>query len=326
MPALAHWVAGALIASVVVPAQAELAWEWLERMNNAVRMQTYTGIAVLQSADRVDTLKIAHRYTDGQEEERVVALSGEQREVLRSGGEVQVLLPEQGLRVIESDPGRGLLPILGEAARQRVGQHYLLSLGSVPQRAAGRPARDLRILPRDNWRWGYRILLDEQTAMPLELQILSADERVLERIQFAEIRFHDMLADEALRSPINPDLLETVRAPQAQVPAELRHLESWQVPQPPPGFRLSTRSWTRLPGAKSPVVHWVFSDGLASVSVYAAPTTLSAPLADYPESSGPVSMARRRHDSVLVTAMGEVPLPTVQRFSAELKPMMELDP
>ena len=42
----------------------------------------------------------------------------------------------------------------------------------------------------------------------------------------------------------------------------------WQARELPPGFRMTARSTQSLPGSSRPVTHLVFSDGLASVSVF----------------------------------------------------------
>ncbi len=297
------------------------AWEWIERMNNAVRMQTYTGTAVLRSGKHMDTLQVVHVYRDGVEQERVLSLSGEPREVLRDQGEVRVALPEQGIQIIEEDQGRGLLPTLGESARHHLSQHYRINLSATPGRIAGRRTHVVTIEPRDEWRWGYKIELDAETAMPLQLEVRNGKQAVLEQIQFVTVEYPDMLGDEMLQPSMDISHLEVVRARRPQPsPADQELLNGWEVAEPPPGFRLSNRSWARLPGVAESVAHWVYSDGLASISIYANAVGAAASVPEARVSSGAVSTFRKMVNGVTVTAMGEVPLQTARWFSLGLRP------
>lgn len=299
-----------------------VAWEWLARMNATVRTQSYLGKAVLRSGEQTDTILVAHRFDAGEEIERVYSLSGEPREVIRRQGELRVILPRQGIQIVEADAGRGLLPVLGESARENLQRHYRVTLRSTRGRIAGRLTRLMTIEPKDEWRWGYRIELDEETAMPLMLEVRSMDQEPLEQIQFVEVDFPDVLADSHLASELSSAELQTIRAPDAATHGQSRNsmLQQWEVVAPPPGFRLSARAWALLPGADGPVAHWVYSDGLASISVYANPVSGMSQAPQSTVSSGAVSTVRELAEGVMVTAMGEVPIRTARFFAEKLRP------
>lgn len=317
----------ALCALSTVVCAGGMGWEWLTRMNDAVRTQTYSGTALMRSGDRVETLRIVHRYQQGAEQERIVSLSGERREVLRRDGEVRVLLPDQGLMIIENDPGRGLLPVLGEATVKDLDQHYTVEVLAQAGRVAARATRRLRIAPRDDWRWGYLLELDRATAMPLELRVLGPKGVTLEHVQFVELSLLDVIADAELESAIDQGHLEVVRADVAPPsPPQSTPFQSWEVAEPPPGFRLSTRTWTSLPGLPQAVSHWVYSDGLATVSIYVSPRTQQVPIPTSQMADGAVSTVRRYMQDVSVTTMGEVPLQTARRFTQSLGPAQAESP
>lgn len=311
-----------IVVSTAVSAAGGAGWEWLTRMNEAVRTQTYTGTALMRSGERVETLRIVHRYQQGAEQERIVSLSGERREVLRRDGEVRVLLPDQGLVIIENDPGRGLLPVLGEATVNDLDQHYTVAVLAQAGRVAARKTRRLRIEPRDDWRWGYLLELDHRTAMPLELRVLGPQGMTLEHVQFVELSLLDVIADAELESGIDQTALELVRADVAPPdPPHAAPFQNWDVAEPPPGFRLSTRTWTSLPGLPQAVAHWVYSDGLATVSIYVSPRAQQVPVPTAHMADGAVSTVRRYMQDVSITTMGEVPLRTARRFTQTLGPL-----
>ncbi len=52
----------------------------------------------------MDTSRITHSVRDGVEVERIEALDGSPREVLRAGSEVKCFFPEEKLLIIENRP------------------------------------------------------------------------------------------------------------------------------------------------------------------------------------------------------------------------------
>ena len=79
----------------------------------------------------------------------------------------------------------------------------------------------------------------------------------------------------------------------------------------PPGFRMATRSAQSLPGSSEPVAHLVFTDGIASVSVFVEPRKPDTQPAEGPARVGSSSAFSTVVDGHQVTAVGEVPPNTV---------------
>jgi sigma-E factor negative regulatory protein RseB len=92
----------------------------------------------------------------------------------------------------------------------------------------------------------------------------------------------------------------------------------WTVIRLPAGFRLTTWRIQAIAGSSAPVRHLVFSDGLASVSVFIEPRA--------PQSEPMHGLARvgaafaysRDLDGHQVTAVGEVPAATVEAIAASV--------
>ncbi|MDP2823384.1 MAG: sigma-E factor regulatory protein RseB domain-containing protein, partial [Sulfuritalea sp.] len=83
-------------------ASAEDGLALLQRIAQGSRQLTYSGTFVYRSGGKVDTSRIAHSVSDGLEVERIEALDGSPREVLRVGSEVKCFFPEEKLVIIES--------------------------------------------------------------------------------------------------------------------------------------------------------------------------------------------------------------------------------
>jgi sigma-E factor negative regulatory protein RseB len=96
----------------------------------------------------------------------------------------------------------------------------------------------------------------------------------------------------------------------------------WNALKLPPGFKMAARSAQVLPGSTDPVSHLVFSDGLASVSVFVEMETKTREPAD--EQTVTEESARLGSSSVYstmmggrkVTAVGEVPPATVRSIAS----------
>ena len=90
----------------------------------------------------------------------------------------------------------------------------------------------------------------------------------------------------------------------------------WQSTDLPQGFRTVATRGETLPGSVEVTTHILYSDGLASVSVFIAP-------ADDKGRSGPSRVGGLNSYSALVdgfqvTAVGEVPAATVERIATSM--------
>jgi sigma-E factor negative regulatory protein RseB len=92
----------------------------------------------------------------------------------------------------------------------------------------------------------------------------------------------------------------------------------WRAGNAPAGFELKVRRYEYMEGSSEPRVHLVYSDGLASVSVF-----LDADYSEPEQGEGLTVMGASNAYSVmkagyLVTAMGEVPAQTVRQIALSM--------
>jgi sigma-E factor negative regulatory protein RseB len=93
----------------------------------------------------------------------------------------------------------------------------------------------------------------------------------------------------------------------------------WDAMRLPPGFRMSSRANQALPGSSEPVAHLVFTDGVASVSVFVEPRKRDAQAAEGPSRVGSSSAFTTVVDDHQVTVVGEVPPNTVKFIATQVK-------
>ena len=326
------WGAALWFVSGVAMADATPA-EWLANMEQALSSRNYSGVFVHEQRGQTETLQIVHRGGPAASEERLLSMDGSGREFIRRGGELTCYLPDQRLVVVEPAQEGGLL--LGSLRRLDVaasGQYNLREL--APTRVSGRDVRVLDVEPRDRFRYGYRLWIDAKTAMPLKTQMRAAEGAVLEQMVFTDLRLPVQIADSDLAPQTDPSGFRWARhAGSVATPvSDSSQASAWQASDLPPGFRMTLRAQQLMPGSAEPVTQWVFSDGLASVSVFVeqgAPSTSAAATpraADKAAERAASALTRVGSSSAYsttvqgyrVTAIGEVPPDTVRAIAGSL--------
>jgi sigma-E factor negative regulatory protein RseB len=186
-----------------------------------------------------------------------------------------------------------------------------------------RDTRLITVTPRDEFRYGYRLWIDESTAMPLKTQLCDGRGRVIEQIVFASLTLSSRIPDSAFKPDVSTEGFQWLRnesAPAKESPENASLV--WNALKLPPGFKMAARSAQVLPGSTDPVSHLVFSDGMASVSVFVEIETKSSEPND--EQTVTEESARLGSSSVYsttmggrkVTAVGEVPPATVRSIAS----------
>jgi sigma-E factor negative regulatory protein RseB len=293
-----------LLLAVAAPLHAADVDAWLARIGPALRGLDYEGTLVYSAGGRLETMRVYHREDGGRERERLVAVSGAPREVVRDGDRVMCIGTSAGaVAYADDDAGRwsGALA-LSRAARLRGYRAALADTGRV----AGHAAQVIEIRARDDWRYGHRLWLAVDSGLPLRVDLLDAAGRTIEQVAFAELR---------LVEPADADLRPSPGArPVAMSPAPVARTSGarWHVPVPPPGFALRATRET------ADGVQLLYSDGLASVSVYVERAGDGVRGATTSR-RGSVHARAYWVDGWRVLAIGKVPLATVDRFARTVR-------
>ncbi len=271
--AFAYWLVpcalvGALLGSVPQRASgADDPREWLERMNKALATRNYDGTFFHLSGGRVETMRIVHRVRSGRVTERLQSLDGSGREFVRANDELTCYLPDQHTVLVEPRQDRG--PFLGSLPQFDATVSDFYRIEALPgTHIMGRPARVIAVNPKDQFRFGYRLWLDEKTAMPLKTQLCDSRGQVIEQIFFARLDMPESIPDSDLAPTVHTDGMRWVRQGPSRRQCAPAALAAYRASQLPPGFRLTVQGAQTLGGASAPASHLVYSDGLATVSVF----------------------------------------------------------
>lgn len=294
---------GCLLWALATSASAQPAIDWLARMGEALRTVDYQGTLVYVDGQHMETLRVFRSAAD--DRERLVALTGRPREIVRHGQTVTCIGTAPDPLVIDSGTLSGLGPVAAAASSGALTE-YAISLGGVNERIAGREVVAVHLKPRDRYRYGYKFWLDADTGLPLRMSLLAASGEMLEQIAFAEVSIGQRPAESDLR-PSGPGMAVADRPlppATAAVPPT-----TWTVREPPSGFTLR-RAQKRDDGE-----HLVYSDGLASVSVYVEPLT-GEPASDATMRAGALHARTLHRDGVRIYAIGKVPAVAVDRIAS----------
>jgi len=288
---------------------------WLDRMANAVTSTNYQGTVIRRQRGESEALKVVHSIVDGVVYERLVSQEGNGLEIIRVGNEVHCILPDKKSVLVEGWNNKSTLFTALPHSEVVNTPQYDLSIVREG-RIAGRKAVLLAVRPHDDYRYAHRIWLDEQSAFPLQTELLNQDGEIVEEIKFADISISDSIAREALDPSIDLDGFTWYREQQRYETVE--GATDWICDDLPAGFRVTSTKTTILADGSDQAAstHIHYSDGVASVSVFITP-------GEGAEKSGWAIVGTANsftveRDGFEITAFGEVPGITVQRIASSM--------
>lgn len=313
-PPAAAVLAVLIATSAAAPVAAvESPQSWLERMSIAVAETDFEGTLIRRQNGESEALKLVHKLEDGVVKERVVSQEGNGLEIIRVGDEVHCIVPDRKSVLIEHwNEQTTMLPsVPGDPAL--IGPQYHLSLVRE-DRVAGRKTILLAIRPHDEYRYGQRFWLDQETAFPLRAELVDSDGVLLEQIKFADIQLGAAVSEKSLEPSIDIAGFTwyTDRVRREPVPVET----DWICEDLPAGFRIMSSEREELTDNETPVTHIVYGDGLATVSVFIA--RRQAESLERRGSIGTTSAFSVDAGDYHITVVGKVPEATVRRIATSM--------
>jgi len=284
-------------------ADSRTAEQWLQVVQQAARRLDYSGTMVYQQGTEVRMSRIVHVFDGKVSHERLQPMDGRPREFIRNADEVKCLIPEARRVVIERKARAESFPGLAGAAASELLQNYSVKVVGR-ERVGGFDCQVLEIRPRQGDRYGYRLWVDRATGLLLRSQTLNERGDVLEQMAFADVRIGGV-DREQLKPSWTTDGWKVDEA--AHRPVDLKE-QGWRL-APPSGFKALYT--VRRPMASGPVLQAVYSDGLASLSVFIEPASASGASEALP-ARGPINAYARRVGDAMVTVVGEVPADTAR--------------
>ncbi len=314
-------------------------FDMLKRISDADRNQNYQGTFILRESDNLSTLRVTHGVDENGVWESIEALNGEPKKVLRHNSRVVSVFPGRQLVTIRhTDKNQSLHPQLPQNF-DKLGLFYSINR-LRDDRIANHQTLVVDLLPKDRYRYGYRYWIDQNTGMLLRCDLVAEgggrEKRVVEQMMFTSLEYLAKAPSKTFeRGQFEHYRQQTLDEPVIAVTQNTQR--SWVVNQLPDGFMLTqstmrysqpftaashystdssvpimpeeaARSETSAPD----LLHLVYSDGLASVSVFIEKKRGANKHLLGAASMGAMNAFGRSVNDHFITVVGEVPVKTVE--------------
>lgn len=284
---------------------------------------TYVGTFVVSSASGgMSSARIWHACDGVQQIERVEALTGAPRSTFRRNDQVITFLPESKVAKTERRESLGLFPGLLQTLGAPIADYYIVQKVGV-DRVAGFESEVLHLAPKDQLRFGYRIWSERRTGLVVKLQTLSPEGQVLEQSAFSELQMDAPVKMEKLAAMMAST--DGYRIEKIEPIKTTAAAEGWVLRNSVAGFKAVNCYKRPAAGGNGQdgAVQWIFSDGLASVSLFLEAFDRQRHSQEALLAMGATqTLTRRLADKGgdwWLTVVGEVPAQTLKAFAQALE-------
>lgn len=302
--------------------------DWLVRIHDASRRRAYTGTFVVTVGADMASARIWHVCDGDQQMERVETLTGSPRSTFRHNNNVVTFFAEAKVARSEQREALGIFPNFLRSNDSAIAEFYnLKTLES--ERVAGVDADVVQLVAKDALRYSYRIWTERKSGLVVKLQTLDVTGRVIEQAAFSELNLEAPVKIDRLLAMMNNTAghkLEQVNMVKTTALAQ-----GWALQRSVPGF--ASMSCFKRPVQLEAVssgtstqevdkvgtMQWIFSDGLATVSLFVEPFDRKRHNQEGAWSMGATQTLAKRLDDWWLTAVGEVPAPTLKVFAQQLE-------
>jgi sigma-E factor negative regulatory protein RseB len=296
--------------------------DWLLRMHEAaMKKRSYIGTLVQSSPQTMSSARIWHACDGNQQMERVETLTGAPRSTFRHNDKLVTFMPEAKVVRVEKREQIGGFPEVLKPGAGNIPEFYAVkALGA--ERIAGLDADVVQLLPKDQLRFGYRIWTDKKSSLVLKMQTLDAGGSVIEQAAFSELQMDAPVKMEKLAQMMAAT--DGYKVEQTAITKTTAAAEGWALKSPVPGFKpLScykrANSSTLSDAAPQQTLQWIFSDGLATVSLFVEDYDKTRHTQEGLITSGATHTLLKRMNEFWLTAVGEVPPQTLKSFAQGLE-------
>jgi sigma-E factor negative regulatory protein RseB len=288
------------------------AQDWLARLSSLVTKRNFEASFVVYRMGE-ETVPYLWRHgilEDGTEMEQLSLQNGPGREFIRVNNRVSVFEPDVPPYSIIGASINGPIPAaLLRNERDLLESYEFVVVGR--SRISGRPAKQIRIVSRDDTRFSYQLWVDEETAMLLKLNMLNDQGKIIEQVQMST--FAVSATPHEYFNRVNqarlPQLMATNPIPDKQ--------HGWDVSFLPVGMKEVKQDTRRLAITGKRVEYRMFSDGLTDVSVYVEPATQSIN-DDVLTAHKLTTFLSRQIDGAQITVIGEIPPKTANAIAMSI--------
>lgn len=286
---------------------------WLQKISEANLKQSYRGTFIYRCNAQLVAMKIIHAANQDGGFEKLFALNGPEHEVVQNG-QLMTSSLFRGKRVMAG----GLSKSNAEEYEGNLDAHYQIAEVGA-DRIADRHTTVMEIRPSDKFRYGFLIWLDNDTGIVLRSDMIDEEGKVIEQVMFVDL---EMLADQdALRFIGDAQGASEQQADdEAMTRAKTDSLSDsqWRANNIPSGFKLSERYLRKDADNGVSQEQLVFTDGLASVSIFIEPYSKNEEPMVGETNIGAINVYGKLINDHQIMVVGDVPKSTVEFIAGSL--------
>jgi sigma-E factor negative regulatory protein RseB len=253
-------------------------------------------------------VRITHVNIGGEEHERIEPLDGPPLEIVRKNDEMYCYFPDAKTVRLDRRVTPRFFPAILSPTPAAVVASYDVKLGKT-ERVLGFDCRWIRLEPKDAMRYGQRLCSEVNTGLVIRAKTFNDRDQMIELYTFTDLKVGREVARSDVRSVFEARVKRWITDSQPR--EEARSVDTgWAVTNPPAGFNKVTELRRTFPGRA--VSQIIYSDGVASLSVFIEPNTPPR-AADASSEDGTTTFFQHPMGEHLVSVLGEVPLATAQQ-------------
>jgi len=285
--------------------------KWLAKMHHAAHMLNYEGKFVYGENNKLTSMQIIHSVDKKGEFERLISLDGSGREVIRSGDTVTCILPDKKSVVVDKSRPDTEFPPTFPLKIKELSKYYKFHFGENGM-VAGRSAVKLMIKPKDKYRYSHTLWIDAKTGLLLKDHLIGENGTIVEQFMFTEINYPDSIKVNRKLTNSQNKKFTWYEAKDFKPKKETNKSMSWKVMDVPAGFVPGVKRHHNMTVSAMPVEHFMYSDGLSSISIFVEKKMKSSKNLIGGSTMGAINAYGRAIGDYHVTVVGEVPHATVK--------------
>ncbi|RUO77362.1 MucB/RseB C-terminal domain-containing protein [Idiomarina seosinensis] len=319
MQRLTSWLAVLLLfVSAAASAQTQLSEteegeRWFNLMADALNELNFEASFVHVQGDRIEPYQWVHGVDEnGRQFEWLSQMNGPGFRALRIDDVVSHFHPAATSYSLNSNAVSTLIPSAFNQPFVNVSKYYrAVAVGGA--RILDRKAQHIRLVSRDNQRYGFSIWVDRDNGMPLKVLMVNREGEVMEQLQLTNLSVRPVANEmvNELGKIERPPMLDKLQPHQ---PPRLDVAPNWS----PAGFKLLKKQHHRLVIDGTPVDHYLYSDGLAEYSVYLTDDSEQQHQANI-SFTGPQTLYSQHNAQIMVTVVGQIPIEVAKQIASSVQ-------
>jgi len=286
---------------------------WLSRMVQAKTNHDFTGTLVYMGDGALESALVIHRKNKDGSTARFISLNGPWIEIHRTNDRLIQVLPSKNKVV---DGGRWPAPfdMALRSGSERLSHHYRFEEAGT-DRVAMRPCLRTVVKSIDDLRFSYKLCLDQETGLLLDVQVIDTDGSIRQQVMFTQLHLGPPKQGDV---PAELDISQfRHQQSNAETAMTAGEEQSWRIDTLPAGFVITSARQGKAETAQATMTHLILSDGLASVSVFIN-TLTDKPALTGAMRKGVLNAYGCVNEGMQITAVGEVPIKTLEMIGLSL--------